>query len=609
MFNAFTNLEFKRIDQHRGAEILFKTILEKSLFSSPAACLQTITNRVSRLRKSQDPSYEEDIHSLDAFARQVGQITPKEFSKYRNLLSLIRNPDPYHGFGWNGKDPKDRLVIFTERIETLRFLHKNLQQDLGLQDSQVEILHGAMSDIDQQRVVEEFGIEERPVRLLIGSDVASEGINLHYLSHRMIHFDIPWSLMVFQQRNGRIDRYGQERSPEIVYLVTESGNRKIKGDTRILELLIDKDEKATKNIGDPSALMGVYDIDAEERVTAAAIEKGQTTEEFEAALERMAFDPLSLIMGSEKQPAGESSIKKRKGMPSLFADDYAYLEAALKHIHQQETIQTEFFPAERRIEITAPEGLKHRFRFLPREIWPDEGVFTLSSDIQAIQEEIKRSRKEEKAWPRIHYLWEMNPLLEWVNDKAQAAFRRQEAPVITLHGALKSHEVVFLVSGLIPNRKGHPLIHHWMGITFREGRFCGVEEFDAFIGRTCMGRRPFPNRCEPMDTVSLQGLLPKAVETAWQWMAEKRHAFEDAVNEKLNEQYMALEHLKRKHYEQLEISFGESRQHEKIVESRKEKRKREIDRDFDEFLEWVQDTMSTEDNPYIRIVAVFKGAE
>jgi hypothetical protein len=81
----------------------------------------------------------------------------------------------------------------------------------------------------------------------------------------MIHFDIPWSLMVFQQRNGRIDRYGQEQTPQIVYLVTQSQNAKIRGDMRILELLIEKDDQAVKNIGDPSALMGVYDTKQRKR--------------------------------------------------------------------------------------------------------------------------------------------------------------------------------------------------------------------------------------------------------------------------------------------------------------------------------------------------------
>ena len=63
--------------------------------------------------------------------------------------------------------------------------------------------------------------------------------------------------MVFQQRNGRIDRYGQEYSPHILYLMTDCANDIIKGDNRILEVLIEKDDQAIKNIGDPSVFMGV----------------------------------------------------------------------------------------------------------------------------------------------------------------------------------------------------------------------------------------------------------------------------------------------------------------------------------------------------------------
>ena len=111
-------------------------------------------------------------------------------------------------------DPADRLVIFTERIATLRWLKVRLARDLDLESGQVETLHGGMSDVDQQRVVEDFGNTQRPVRLLVCSDVASEGINLHYQCHRLIHFDMPWSLMVFQQRNGRVDRYGQDATPQ-----------------------------------------------------------------------------------------------------------------------------------------------------------------------------------------------------------------------------------------------------------------------------------------------------------------------------------------------------------------------------------------------------------
>ena len=102
--------------------------------------------------------------------------------------------------------------------QTLKYLAENLKRDMKLADNQLEVMYGGMSDKELQRIVDEFGRAESPIRVIVASDVASEGINLHYLSHRLIHFDIPWSLMVFQQRNGRIDRYGQHEQPVILYI-------------------------------------------------------------------------------------------------------------------------------------------------------------------------------------------------------------------------------------------------------------------------------------------------------------------------------------------------------------------------------------------------------
>ena len=60
-----------------------------------------------------------------------------------------------------------------------------------------------------EKFVEAFKKDHAPVRVLVTGDVASEGVNLHAQCHELVHFDIPWSLMVFQQRNGRVDRYGR----------------------------------------------------------------------------------------------------------------------------------------------------------------------------------------------------------------------------------------------------------------------------------------------------------------------------------------------------------------------------------------------------------------
>lgn len=57
-------LKFQKLDQRKGAGQLFKTTLEKALFSSPAACLSTIKNRLARLEKNPDQDDLRDISSL-----------------------------------------------------------------------------------------------------------------------------------------------------------------------------------------------------------------------------------------------------------------------------------------------------------------------------------------------------------------------------------------------------------------------------------------------------------------------------------------------------------------------------------------------------------------
>jgi SNF2 family DNA or RNA helicase len=340
VFELFVNTKFVQIDNKAHAGQLFKTTLEKSLFSSPAACLQTVRNRIKKLQEFNDSNYNKDIESLIILEQELGKINANNFNKYQKLLQTIK--DKEKGFGWTGKDKTDRLVIFTERIETVNFLAENLSRDLKLTENQLEKLHGSLSDVEQQKIVEDFGKEESPLRLLIASDVASEGINLHYLSHRMIHFDIPWSLMVFQQRNGRIDRYGQEKTPQIYYLVAQSKNEKIKGDMRILEVLIDKDDQAAKNINDPSAFFKVKDINEQEILTAKAIEQSNTSDQFNSSLDED-ISLLDLLMEEVEKPVN-TSFNLTTSNSSLFVDDFSYLQKALEF--QGKDIQTYIDPAQ-----------------------------------------------------------------------------------------------------------------------------------------------------------------------------------------------------------------------------------------------------------------------
>ena len=257
-YEIFTDMRLQMdVGHERGNGHLFKTSLEKSLFSSPAACIKSIDARLAKLNKKYGFGEIKDIGILESLRDALERIKPQDFSRYQKLLTLLNDP----AYGWDRKATDDRIVIFTERIETMKYLADHLREDLGLPANAIQEISGGMSDAEQQTIVENFGRTESPIRVLVASDVASEGLNLHYLSHRLIHFDIPWSLMVFQQRNGRIDRYGQKKRPDIRYMMIESDNKRIKGDMRIIEILITKEEQALKNIGDPSLLLGKFTIE------------------------------------------------------------------------------------------------------------------------------------------------------------------------------------------------------------------------------------------------------------------------------------------------------------------------------------------------------------
>ncbi|MFZ4438472.1 MAG: C-terminal helicase domain-containing protein, partial [Syntrophales bacterium] len=561
-------------------------------------------------QKDEGEEAAKDIQSLQELADNIQPIASRNFSKYQKLLSVIR--DPLFGFGWTGKDTSDRLVIFTERIETLKFLSEHLLKDLGLKEDRFAILHGGLPDVDQQKIVEDFGREEAPVRLLLASDVASEGINLHYLCHKMIHFDIPWSFMCFQQRNGRIDRYGQEREPRIVYLMTESVSEKIKGDNRILELLITKDEQAVKNIGDPSALMGVYDMEEEESITAKAIEDGADTDDFEELLAKAPKDPLGLLMGDEVIPTGADAAKAERRMPSLFVDDYSFFREAVGYLKGSHPIQTVFDDDTQTVNFAVPLNMKReleqRFRFLPREIWPESGEFTLSADRAAIMNEIKRTRKEEDTWPKLQLLWDLHPLMRWLTDKLLAIFGRQQASVLTLSGKLKAGETIFILYGIIPNRKSQPLIASWIGVRFLSGKFDTVLDFKDILARTELDRNKIPNQNKPFDKDRLKKLLSIAIAKGEERMHGRRQAFEAAINVKLNAQIAELDRLKKKQYGQLELDFGDATTNSRTLD-KKQQKQREIDRIFDEYWRWIDDSLCTEDVPYIRVVAVLKGED
>ncbi len=598
-FDIFAEMKLQMdLNKTRAQGQLFKTSLEKSLFSSPAACIKSIDARLGKLRKKYGDDEIRDIHALEELRAALVQIEPEDFSRYQQLLSLLRSKD----YGWTAATD-DRVVIFTERIETMKYLAAQLQKDLKLKVGAIQEISGAMSDAEQQSIVENFGREESPIRVLVASDVASEGLNLHYLSHRMIHFDIPWSLMVFQQRNGRIDRYGQKKRPDIRYMLIESSNPRIKGDMRIIEILITKEEQALKNIGDPALLLGKFSIEDEELVVSDAIEGGADASAFEDILDsgEEEFDPFEALMAASEEDSAPVQVQSDE---TLFSD-IDYLNQAFAFLNHSESHPVTRLQEVSGLEVMITPDMRKRLNaLLPEEAMPQGDYLRLSDDKDFCMTEMKRSMQNnmaETAWPKVQYLWKLHPLFTWVNDKAGLLYGRGEAPIVGLPDVLKPTETIFLVTGSIPNKRSTPMVDEWFGLLYESGTFKGSLSMSEVLRKTNLRNTNIPNSNALTDEDVRQAteLLPDVVEHAKEYLHGYYLQYERRINPLLDEEIDKLAELETKH-KNYQLSLFES-------ERKKSEQERMVDELFDKFTSWVTDTLSIQNNPYIRIVTVLKG--
>ena len=620
VFATLATLQLPDSDRNAKAGQLFRTTLQKAMLSSPMACLETVRNRLKTLSQAKEPS-SADQAALEPLVELLEPIGAEAFSKYQRLLALLRAD-----WQWRGEDPKDRVVIFTGRRETQRFLIEHLACDLQLPAEAVQRLDGGMVDTEQTDIVERFGQEADPIRLLIATEVASEGLNLHYLSHRLVHFDIPWSLMTLQQRNGRIDRYGQSQQPLIRYLLTASSVEGMGDVERILQVLIRKDEQAQRNIGDPSVFMQCYDEAAEEDLTAAAVEAADATA-FESQLDANAAPFLQggggliaelygQLLGTEGDGASAAPteanepVLERRDMPSLYPSLWGYVSKALSTVAEKEKnhepIQFRTYDEQERLEITPPADLLRRYERLPREVRPGRlKQLVLTTRPQELQQEVERSRRRKQQGLELDYLWPLHPLVEWLVDRGLATFSRHQAPVLQLSAGLAPGEVVMVLQGTIPNRSGQPVIQEWVGVRFlgKGLKVEAVEPFDQIARRLQLGERDIPNRQLPVpESLKLQRC--QAVREAHAYLLQRRQTWIERMEPQLAEQSERLERLRAKQVQQLQLNFE---QDGSVVSVKAEKlRQGELDvqRLFDSHQRYVEDVMSTEEAPYLKLVAV-----
>ncbi len=193
-------------------------------------------------------------------------------AKMRCLIDWIRAkicPElPPFGTEPKGKQPtwnNRRLLVFTENREgTKRYLKSILEQAIEGTDraeERIEVIDGNTSRIRRKQIQARFNAdpEKDPLRILLATDAAREGLNFQAHCADLFHFDLPWNPGRIEQRNGRIDRK-QQPADEVRchYFVLPQ-----RAEDRVLEVLVRKTETIKKELG---SLSKVIDDDIERRL-------------------------------------------------------------------------------------------------------------------------------------------------------------------------------------------------------------------------------------------------------------------------------------------------------------------------------------------------------
>lgn len=437
---------------------LFPWTLIKAFLSSPAALTETVSGRISRIGDS-DPAQTRHLSELKRLSEEV---TPKNSAKFQKLVEELKR------IGISPRSQK-RVVIFSERVATLHWLKENLAKALRMKAGAIEIMHGGLSDQEQMKLVDSFKRTDSKLRILVTGDVASEGVNLHTLCHHLIHYDIPWSLIRIQQRNGRIDRYGQTNPPEITSLLLDPDASNNVGELHVLRRLLERENEAHKVIGNAGALMGKHSVKLEEDAIRDVLAGAREFDDVVA-------DPVAVASGDTEELDSIDAFLARlesfdaqqetpdigEHVASLYDSEIDYLEDALQeafHDIPEASASRNGVGYSRHkndtAELEPPADLRRRLDFLPQEYVAERRVkeqFLLATSLAQGQQILDRARTGEdgSTWPRAHYLGPLHPVTDWATDLALANLSRGQIPAVT--GNVDAPTT--LVMGTLSNKRG-----------------------------------------------------------------------------------------------------------------------------------------------------------
>lgn len=597
----FRSLKDETDEEHR--DLLFAFSLFKTFLSSPAAALKAVNNRLAK-----DHNNTEELENLKGILKEMNQLQiDSRYEAFRNKLKELK---------WKGTKKDERIVVFTERIETMNYLAARLKEDFKMKDDQIALFNGSLSDTEQEELVADFGKEDSKIRVFLSSDSGSQGVNLHYYCHLMFNYDIPWSLITLEQRNGRIDRYGQKETPYIYYLIAKSTSDSVRSDMAILKKLVDKEEEVHKTLGDALSVMNLYSAEKEAVAVTKAIkthdthflETNQEGEEQKTRRRRGGFFSL----GKNTTPAKEHKVLYEPQL-SLYHDDmqfyrdlFAELESKGRNEHGEIQVVDAEIPY---VEAMESKDLKEVLYDIPREALPTDRVFRLCNNRKVVMDAIADSRKENNNnWAKFQPLYDLHPIIQYQLTKLAASVPKEQAFVVK-HKMFPQNTALFLMYGSVANGLGQTLVSKFFVVpmNIQKGTLCEVPySLDDMLKKyPDMMNTIYQESVSEEELALLQDLLSDALENGeTQYMYSRQNEESHKMSQQLEIYRQKLAHWANQAKQQLSIQFGED-----VIQFRQKaysKAEEEIETIVSKQSQFNNDLFTLDNNePYIKVLAVF----
>lgn len=558
---------------------LFPWTLFKAFLSSPDALRVSIDRRRAAAGTRADAAEEVTaLKRLDELAVAAQDRGP---AKLDALLEHLREIGV-------GKDSDVRVVVFSERIDTLRWLRDELRTRLKLPAQALELLHAQLPDRDVQQVKEQFELASSPTRVLLASDMASEGVNLHRQCHHLVHYDLPWSFIRIQQRNGRIDRYLQEHEPRITALALTVDDPTTDSDLRVVTKLLAKEHAANQALGDAGALLNLHDEQIEEETVMRFLQQGEDLDTAVPEPEPAKLNPFAAMIATGGEHQGDPPVPTAPKR-TLFDDDDNFLAEALEELGTA-GLDLRRDPENDLIAFDTPKDLAERLEYLPDSYLRERDVVNrirLSAQPSFAEQRLAKARASgDTLWPDVSFLAPIHPALEWATNRVLAGVDRGQALVAAADVA----GPVFLTQATWANSLGQAVLTHWGAITGLPEHPVVGEMLEVLEQAGLKERARNPGGVG-LWLDKLQPLVPHAVDAAAADLRRRRDEMDDALLARLEEHRRRLNG-----WEQLALSFAEQG-------SGVRKRKDDVLSVRDETAELI-DALATDGEPFVRVVGL-----